>query len=197
MFNKNDIKFYEIIIVLIAVFIVPVKGNAQTKNNKFTNNTQIIKNTPLKQKQITKARKKQAPLSNQKKPPITTNDLQKKLLVANTGLTKATKAVKELEKKLLAANTGLAKANKAVAKKEQEINRLNDDINTLLDSLDSLDKDLTIQEDKSEKYKELINCYRTALFTWYDMNSKKGLNEHDHLVINVELRDSLFSCPPI
>ena len=25
----------------------------------------------------------------------------------------------------------------------------------------------------------------------------KGLTKHDHLVINVELRDSLFSCPPI
>ena len=124
-------------------------------------------------------------------------ELEKKLLMANTGLAKANKVVKELEKKLLAANTGLAKVNKAVAKKEEEIIKLNEDINTLLDSLDGLDKDLIVQEDKSKKYKELINCYKAALFTWHDMNSKKGLTKHDHLVINVELRDSLFICPPM
>ena len=117
--------------------------------------------------------------------------------MANTGLAKANKVVKDLEKKLFAANTGLAKANKVVAKKDGQIIKLNRDINNLLDELDDLDRDLIFQEDTSKKYKKLINCYKTALFTWHGMNSKKGLTKHDHLVINVELRDSLFRCPPI
>ena len=101
------------------------------------------------------------------------------------------------EKKLLAANTGLANANKAVAQKNGEISKLNQDMNNLLDELDDLDKNLIFQEDTSKNYKKLINCYKTALFTWHGMNSKKGLTKHDHLVINVELRDSLFKCPPM
>ena len=197
MFKKYDFKSYEIIIVLITVLIFSAKGNAQTKNNKITSNTQNIKNPISKQNQILKAKKPQGQLLSSKKLPITTKELEKKLLFANTGLAKANKTVKELEEKLLAANTELEKVNKTFAKKEEEISKLSQDINILLDSLDGLDKDLIVQEDKSKKYQDLINCYRIALFTWYDMNSNKGLTEHDHLVINVELRRSLFSCPPM
>ena len=195
MFKRYDTKSCEIIIILIAVLILPVKGNAQTKNNKIPSNTQNIKSPTLKQKQTIKTRMPQGQLPNANKLPVTTKGLEKKLLVANIGLTNANKAVKDLEKKLLAANTGLANANKTVAQKDGEISKLNQDMNNLLDELDDLDQNLIFQEDTSKKYKKLINCYKTALFTWHGMNSKKGLTKHDHLVINVELRDSLFSCP--
>lgn len=207
MFKKYDTKSCKIIIILIAVLILPVQGNAQTKNNKIPSNTQNIKSPTLKQKQTIKTMKPQGQLPNAKKLPVTTKalkklpvttkDLERKLLVANIGLTKANKAVKDLEKKLLVANTGLANANKAVTEKDGEISKLNQNMNNLLDELDDLDKDLIFQEDTSKKYKKLINCYKTALFTWHGMNSKKGLTKHDHLVINVELRDSLFKCPPM
>ena len=201
MFKKYDTKSCEIIILLIAVLILPVKGNAQgnaqTKNNKIPSNTQNIKSPTLKQKQTIKTRMPQGQLPNANKLPVTTKGLEKKLLVANIGLTNANKAVKDLEKKLLAANTGLANANKTVAQKDGEISKLNQDMNNLLDELDDLDQNLIFQEDTSKKYKKLINCYKTALFTWHGMNSKKGLTKHDHLVINVELRDSLFKCPPM
>ena len=198
MFKRYDTKSCEIVIILIAILILPVKGNTQTKNNKIPSNTQNIKSPTLQQKQAIKTRSNpKAQLPNAKKPPLTVKDLERKLLMANTGLANANRAVKDLEKKLLAANTGLANANKAVAEKDGEISKLNQDMNNLLDELDDLDKNLIFQEDTSKKYKELINCYKTALFTWHDMNSKKGLNKHDHLVINVELRDSLFSCPPM
>ena len=207
MFKRYDTKSCEIIIILIAVLILPVKGNAQTKNNKIPSNTQNIKSPTLKQKQTIKTRNPKVQLQNAKKLPVTTKalkklpvttkDLERKLLVANTGLANANKAIKDLEKKLLAANTGLANANKAVAQKDGEISKLNQDMNNLLDELDDLDENLIFQEDTSKKYKKLINCYKTALFTWHGMNSKKRLTKHDHLVINVELRDSLFKCPPM
>ena len=201
MFKRYDTKSCEIIIILIAVLILPVKGNAQgnaqTKNNKIPSNTQNIKSPTLQQKQTIKTRNPKAQLPNAKKLPLTAKDLEKKLLVANAGLANVNKAVKDLEKKLLVANTGLANANKAVTEKDGEISKLNQDMNNLLDELDDLDKDLISQEDASKKYKKLINCYKTALFTWHGMNSKKRLTKHDHLVINVELRDSLFKCPPI
>ena len=198
MFKRYDTKSCEIIIILIAVLILPVKGNAQNKNNKIPSNTQNIKSPTLQQKQTIKTRNNpKAQLPNTKKPPLTAKDLERKLLVANTGLANANKAIKDLEKKLLAANTGLANANKAVAQKDGEISKLNQDMNNLLDELDDLDKNLIFQEDTSKKYKKLINCYKTALFTWHGMNSKKELTKHDHLVINVELRDSLFKCPPM
>jgi len=201
MFKRYGTKSCEIIIILIAVLILPVKGNAQgnaqTKNNKIPSNTQNIKSPTLKQKQTIKTRMPQGQLPNANKLPVTTKGLEKKLLVANIGLTNANKAVKDLEKKLLAANTGLANANKTVAQKDGEISKLNQDMNNLLDELDDLDQNLIFQEDTSKKYKKLINCYKTALFTWHGMNSKKGLTKHDHLVINVELRDSLFKCPPM
>tara|TARA_A100001037_G_C15026641_1_gene578901 strand:- start:322 stop:912 length:591 start_codon:yes stop_codon:yes gene_type:complete len=196
MFKRYDTKSCEIII-LIAVLFLPIKGNAQTKNNKIPSNTQNIKSPTLQQKQTIKTRNPKAPLPKPKKLPLTAKDLEKKLLVANTGLANANKAIKDLEKKLLAANTGLANANKAVAQKNREISKLNQDMNNLLDELDDLDKNLIFQEDTSKNYKKLISCYKNALFTWHGMNSKKGLTKYDHLVINVELRDSLFRCPPI
>ena len=98
---------------------------------------------------------------------------------------------------MLVSNAEIEKAIKEVAKRDGEIIKLNQDINTLLDQLDDLDEDLIVKEDTSKKYKGLVDCYRAALFSWYDMNGKKGLTERDHLVINIQLRTSLFNCPPI
>ena len=107
---------------MIAVLILPVKGNAQTKNNKIPSNTQNIKSPTLQQKQTIKTRNNpKAQLPNAKKPPLT---------------------AKDLERKLLAANTGLTNANKALAQKDGEISKLNQDLNNLLDELDDLDKNL-------------------------------------------------------
>ena len=176
MFKKYNTKSYEIIVFLIAVLILPANGNTQTKNSKVNSNRQNIKSPLSKQKQAIKT----------KKPP---RQLSKPVEFSTR--------IKELEKKLLENKTALKQANKAVAKKEEAIGRLNEDINILLDSLDDLDGKLVFQEDISKKYKEIVHCYRSALFTWYDMNKRKELTQQDYLVINVELRRSLFSCPPM
>ena len=147
MFKRYDTKSCKIIIILIAVLILPVKGNTQTKNNKIPSNTQNIKSPTLKQKQTIKTRNPKAQLPNAKKPPLTAKDLERKLLVANAGLANANKTIKDLEKKLLAANTGLSNANKAVTEKDGEISKLNQDMNNLLDELDDLDQNLIFQED--------------------------------------------------
>ena len=48
-----------------------------------------------------------------------------------------------------------------------------------------------------EKYKEIIKCYRSALVAWNNLISRQGLTEKEYLVVGVELRRSLFACPPI
>ena len=77
MFKKYDTKSCEIIIILIAVLILPVQGNAQTKNNKIPSNTQNIKSPTLKQKQTIKTRMPQGQLPNSKQLPLTAKDLEK------------------------------------------------------------------------------------------------------------------------
>ena len=176
MLQQYKITPYAIIVALAAVLIIPMKGNAQTKNNKFTSKGKNTKNPASKQKQIKKTIKSQSQLPNS---------------------TKFSTKIKALEKKLSLKKTELAEAKKTEIKKDGEISRLNEDINFLLDSLDGLDAELKVQVGAYEKYKELITCYRTALFTWHDLNRRQGLTEQDHLVIRVELRRSLFSCPPM
>ena len=74
---------------------------------------------------------------------------------------------------------------------------MNEDINFLLDSLDGLGAELKVQVGAYEKYKKIITCYRTALINWDDLHRRQGLTEQDHFVIRIELRRSLFSCPPM
>ena len=108
--------------------------------------------------------------------------------------------IKVLEKKLFLAKTQLATAKKNDSKKSEEINKLNEDINYLLESIDEQKAELaelSIQSSMSGKYKEMVKCYRAALFTWNNLVSRQGLNEKEYLVVTVELRKSLFSCPPI
>ena len=188
MFKKYN-NLYQAII-LMSILILPISGFAQINNktpNKLstkrlgkTNNKASIKtpniNRTTKQKQIKKTTK------------------------PNKQLTKATdlsNKIKELEKKLVAKDAELSETMKTLSEKDSEINKLNEDISFLMESLDDLDAELYVQIDTSRKYKELIKCYRTALFNWHDMNNRKGLTEEDHWAIKVELRRSLFSCPPI
>ena len=176
MLQQYKITPYAIIVALAAVLIIPMKGNAQTKYNKFTSKGKNIKNPAPKQKQIKKTIKSQSQLPNS---------------------TKFSTKIKALEKKLSLTKTELAKAKKNGAKKDGEISKLNEDINFLLDSLDDLDAELKVQVGAYEKYKKLITCYRTALINWDDLHRRQGLTEQDHFVIRIELRRSLFSCPPM
>ena len=173
--KKYTIKLYTIIIVLVAALTLSTKGNAQT-NNKLKSKGPSIKNPTSQQKQIKKTIKPQRQLSNS---------------------AKFSTKIKALEKESLLAKTELAEAKKNGAKKDGEISKLDEEINFLQDSLDDLDAELAVNVGAYEKYKELITCYRTALFTWHDLNRRQGLTEQDHLVIRVKLRRSLFSCPPM
>jgi hypothetical protein len=84
-----------------------------------------------------------------------------------------------------------------LAEKDGEIIKLNGNIKTLRDLLDGLDAKLVVKVDAFEKYKKLLQCYRTALGNWDNFQRRQGLTEQDYLVIRIELRRSLFSCPPM
>ena len=215
--KKYTIKSCTIIIVLVAALTLSTKGNTQT-NNKLKSKGARIKNPTSQQKQIKKTIKPQRQLSNSAKFSTKIKALEKKLSLTKTELAKAKKngakkdgeirklksnstkfstKIKALEKESLLAKTELAEAKKNGAKKDGEISKLDEEINFLQDSLDDLGAELAVNVSAYEKYKELITCYRTALFTWHDLNRRQGLTEQDHLVIRVELRRSLFSCPPM
>ena len=169
------IQVFTIIIVLTVTLILHTKVNAQT-NNKLKSKGPSINNLTSQQKKIKKTIKPQRQLSNS---------------------TKLSTKIKALEKESLLAKTELAEEKKTGAKKGGEINKLDEKIKFLQDSLDDLDEELDVKVGAYEKYQELINCYRTALFSWDDLNHRQGLTEQDHLLIRDELRGSLFSCPPM
>ena len=113
---------------------------------------------------------------------------------------KFSKKIKVLEKNLSLAKTELEGLKETDAKKNEELIKLNENVNFLLDSIDDQEAELTelsTQSSVSGKYKEIIKCYRSALFTWNNLISRQGLTEKEYLVITVELRRSLFTCPPI
>ena len=218
MLQQYKITPYAIIVALASVLIIPMKGNAQTKYNKFTSKGENIKNPASKQKQIKKTIKSQSQLPNSTKFSTKIKALEKKLSLKKTELAEAKKTeikkdgeisrlksnstkfstkVQVLEKELALTKTELAEVKKTDVKKDGEISKLNEDINFLLDSLDDLDAELKVQVGAYEKYKKLITCYRTALINWDDLHRRQGLTEQDHFVIRIELRRSLFSCPPM
>ena len=162
------IKVCAIIFVLATTLILPSRGNSQT-DNKIKSKRAKINNSSLQQNKIKKTIKPQRQLPNSMK--LSTQ-------------------VTLLEKKLSLAKTELTKTRKSESKKDGEIKFLRK-------SLDNLRAQLLFQSDLSKNYKELINCYRTALFTWDDLNRRQGLTEQEHLVIGFELRRSLFACPPV
>jgi chromosome segregation ATPase len=130
------------------------------------------------------------------------SDTQKgvKIKELQSELEKFSKKIKVLEKNLSLAKTELEGLKETDAIKSEELIKLNENIKLLLDSIDDQEAELTelsIHYRASEKYKEIIKCYRTALFTWNNLISRQELTEKEHSVVRVELRRSLFACPPI
>jgi predicted nucleic acid-binding Zn-ribbon protein len=114
--------------------------------------------------------------------------------------TKFSGKIKALEKNLSLAKNELEGLKETNAKKSEELIKLNENVNFLLDSIDDQEAELTelsIHSGTSEKYKEIIKCYRSALFAWNNLISRQGLTEEEYLVVRVELRRSLFACPAI
>ena len=155
MLKKGNSRSYTIIIVMFTILIIPIKGNAQIKENDVSDKGQIINKTTLQQKQINKTIKSKSQLSN------SSNFLYR---------------IKDLEKRLLLSKTELIK----IKKNESE-----------------LEAGSNVKADVSKKYKGIVDCYRTALLAWDDMNRREGLTEQEHSVIRIELRRSISSCPPI
>ena len=199
MLKKGNSRSYPIIIVLFTIFIIPIKGNAQIKENDVSKKGQIVKKTTSQQKIIKKITKSKSRLSNS----------------ANFS-----NRIKDLEKRLLLSKTELLKIKKTEAKKARVINKLKTEINKLkLNSvklpikIKALEERLLLSKkellkikktkgelekaDASKKYKALVDCYRTALISWDDINRREGLTEQEHSVIRIELRRSISSCPPI
>ena len=155
MVKKGNSRSHTIIIVMFTILIIPIKGNAQIKENDVSDKGQIINKTTLQQKQINKTIRSKSQLSN------SSNFLYR---------------IKDLEKRLLLSKTELIKIKKNEGELEAESN---------------------VKADASKKYKGIVDCYRTALLAWDDMNRREGLTEQEHSVIRIELRRSIFSCPPI
>jgi chromosome segregation ATPase len=210
MSKKNVIKVFTIIFVLTVNLILPLKGNTQINNN-LKDKKAGIKNPKIKQKQTKKNIKKQKQLSSSTNLSAQIKALQNELLIIKSELEKKKKnevkkdgeikvltsnsanlstQIKALEKELLLVKTKFGEEKKARVKIDKEMNFLHN-------SLDKLDIELSVQANASEKYKELIDCYRAALFLWDDLNGRQGLTEQEHLVIRVELKHALFNCPAI
>ena len=108
--------------------------------------------------------------------------------------------IKALENNLSLTKTELEGLKKTDTKKSEELKKLNENVNYLLESIDDQKAELaklSIYSGVSEKYKEIIKCYRSALVAWNNLISRQGLTEKEFLVVGVELRRSLFACPPI
>lgn len=206
--KKNIIKVCAIVFALTANLILPAKGNAQINNN-LKGKKAGIKNPKLQQKIIKKKFKQQKQLPSSTKLSAQVKALEGKLSLIKSELektkkndvkkdgeiktlksnsTKLSSRIKVLEKESLLLRTKFAEEKKTGEKMYEEINFLRN-------SLGKLDADLSVQVDASDNYKELINCYRAALFIWDDLNGRQGLTEQEHLVISVELKRALFDCP--
>ena len=266
MLKSSRCRTHSIIIILVVFFSVPIKGIAQTKDNKIGSKEQNTKNqlppkilpkkinkiiesnfhlsSPTKSPRKNKPSLKKMPRKKLKIPKykiptvkkkvktkrLSSNlvktsseikSLKNKLLLVTRQLTTAKKSdtqkgikikklqsesakftgkIKTLEKNLSLAKTELEGLKETDAKKSEELIKLNENVNFLLDSIDGQEAELaelSIQSSVSAKYKEIIKCYRSALFTWNNLISKQGLTEKEYLVVGIELRRSLFACPPI
>ena len=226
MLESSRSRTHAIIIILVIFFSVPIKGIAQTKDKKIGSKEQNTKNQlspkilPKKKNKIPLVKKnvKTKKLSsNLEKTSSGIKDLKNKLLLVTTQLATAKKSntqkgieikklksesaeftvrIEALEKNLSLSKTELEGLKETDAKKSEEIIKLNENVNYLLDSIDEQEGELAFQSSVSEKYKQTIKCYRSALFTWNNLISRQGLTEKEYLVITVELRRSLFACPP-
>ena len=227
MLKSSRRRTHAIIFILFVFFSVPIQGIAQTKEKKIDSKEHNNKNQlspkilPKKENNIPVVKKnvKTKKLSsNLEKTSSGIKDLKNKLLLVTTQLATAkesdtqkgieikklksesakfTARIKALEKNLSLAKTELEGMKVTDAKKSEEIIKLNENVNYLLDSIDEQEVELAFQSSVSEKYKQTIKCYRSALFTWNNLISRQGLTPKEYLVVSVELRRSLFACPPI
>ena len=227
MLKNYCYRTHAIIIILVVFLSIPIKGIAQTEDNKIGSKEQNTKNQ-LSPK-ILQKKKNKIPVvkkniktkklsSNLVKTSSEIKALKNKLLLVTAQLktakksdtekgikikklqsesTNLSKNIKALEKNLSLAKTGLEGLKKTNTKKSEELKDLNENINFLLDSIADQKAELSIYSGVSEKYKEIIKCYRSALFNWNNLISRQGLTEKEYLVVRVELRRSLFACPPI
>ena len=187
--NKPSLKKFDISKNKIPV--VKKKVNTKKLSSNLVKTSSEIKS--LKNKLLLVTRQ----LTTAKKSD-TQKDIKIKKLQSESA--KFTGKIKTLEKNLSLAKTELEGLKETDAKKSEELIKLNENVNLLLDSIDDQEAklvDLTIQSSVSENYKEIIKCYRNALFTWNNLISRQGLTEKEYLVVSVELRRSLFACPPI
>ena len=230
MLKNYCYRTHAIIIILVVFLSIPIKGIAQTEDNKIGSKEQNTKNQ-LSPK-ILQKKKNKIPVvkkniktkklsSNLVKTSSEIKALKNKLLLVTAQLTtvkksdtqkgikikklqsesaKFTGKIKTLEKNLSLALTELEGLKENDAKKSEELMKLNENINFLLDSIDDQEAEiaeLSAHSVVSEKYKEIIKCYRSALFTWNNLITKQVLTEKEYLVVGIELRRSLFACPPI
>ena len=230
MLKNYCYRTHAIIIILVVFLSIPIKGIAQTEDNKIGSKEQNTKNQ-LSPK-ILQKKKNKIPVvkkniktkklsSNLVKTSSEIKALKNKLLLVTAQLktakksdtekgikikklqsesTKLSKDIKALEKNLSLAKTELEGLKKTNTKKNKELKDLNENINFMLDSIADQKAELaelSIYSGVSEKYKEIIKCYRSALFAWNNLISRQGLTEEEYLVVRVELRRSLFACPAI
>ena len=213
MLKNYRYRTHAIIIILVVFFSIAIKGIAHTKDNKIRSKEQNTKNQFVKKNVQTKKLN-----SNSVKTSSEIKALKNKLLLVTSQLKTAKKSdglkgieikklqsesakfpskIKALEKNLSLAKTELEGLKKTNTKKNKELKDLNENINFMLDSIADQKAELSIYSGVSEKYKEIIKCYRSALFNWNNLISRQGLTEKEYLVVSVELRRSLFACPPI
>ena len=194
MLKSCSSRTHAIIIILVVFFSIPIKGIAQTEDNKIERKEQNIKNQ-LSPKILSK-----------KKIPVVKKNVKDKKL--SSDLEKTSSGLKDLNNKLLLVTAQLTTVKKSDTQKGIKIKKLQSESAKFTGKIKTLEKNLSLAKTeleglketdakKSEKYKEIIKCYRNALFTWNNLISRQGLTEKEYLVITVELRRSLFACPPI
>ena len=124
---------------------------------------------------------------------------------------KTSSEIKALKNKLLLVTAQLKSVKKSDAQKGIKIKKLQSESAKFPSTIKALEVNLSLAKTelgklqvtdakKSEelvKLKEIINCYRSALFTWKNLTNKQGLTGKEYLVVRSELRRSLFACPPI
>ena len=185
MLNNFRSRTHSIIIILAVFFSIAIQGTAHTKDSKIGNKKQNTKNQFVKK------------------------NVQTKKLSSN--LEKTSSDIKALKNKLLLVAAQLKTAKKSDAQKGIEIIKLQSESAKFHRTIKALEKNMSLaktelgklqdtdakKSDELIKLKEIINCYRSALFTWDNLTNKQGLTGKENLVVRSELRRSLFACPPI
>jgi chromosome segregation ATPase len=208
MLKSSRCRTHAIIIILVVFFSIPIKGIAQTKVNKTGSkeqNTNSHLSSPTKSPRKNKPSLKKFDISKNKIPVVKKKVNTKKL---SSNLVKTSSEIKSLKNKLLLVTRQLTTAKKSDTQKDIKIKKLQSESAKFTGKIKTLEKNLSLAKTeleglketdakKSEKYKEIIKCYRNALFTWNNLISRQGLTEKEYLVVSVELRRSLFACPPI